>query len=210
MRTRAIALISSLFIAAGISLSAQSGANHVTGQDEAGYESLSSKVLKLEKKSDAFNFYLNFAAAAGLSDSEGKWQGSMYSKHLRMEILGDLTPRIYYRFRHHLDMAALKASLDNFALATDMMYVGYRASGKLDAIAGKMPTAVGGFEFDEMPVYIYRFFGFHRQTGLLPGRCATFLQTGSRPRVHLPDSQYCEQEIRRPVGQPVLCRDYKS
>jgi len=136
---------------------AQGGANSGMGYDEKDYASLAEKVLGLEKKSEAFNLYLNFSGAAGLTQDGDKWNSSLYSKHFRLEIKGDLTPRIYYRFRHHLDMSQASASLDNFAKATDMAFFGYRLTPKLDIVMGKGPLAWGGFEFDETPVYIYRY-----------------------------------------------------
>ena len=77
-----------------------------------------------------------------------------------MEIKGNLTERIFYRFRHRLNRPTSVAGLDNLARATDMLYAGFHLNDKFSVTAGKMCQAWGGFEFDINPMNIYEYSDF--------------------------------------------------
>ena len=79
---------------------------------------------------------------------------------MRLEVRGDLTERIFYRFRHRLNKSNAAASLDNLATATDMMYAGFRLNQKWTATVGKMCQMWGGYEFDLNPMNIYEYSDF--------------------------------------------------
>ncbi|WP_315541193.1 porin [Capnocytophaga leadbetteri] len=103
-----------------------------------------------------FNMYFNFqtsldAEKVGKNDLTTKFQ----VRQLRLEVRGDLTERIFYRFRHRLNKPNAAASLDNLATATDMMYAGFRLNEKWTATVGKMCQMWGGYEFDLNPMNIY-------------------------------------------------------
>lgn len=119
--------------------------------------SLMERVLKLEKKQDAFNVYLNFSGAGGVELSGGNRKTGFACKQLRLEIKGNLTDHLYYRLRHRLNKANYAAEEDNFAKATDYMMVGYRLNEKWTIQAGKMCQYWGGYEFDANPMYIYQY-----------------------------------------------------
>ncbi len=119
--------------------------------------SLTERVLKMEKKHDAFNVYLNFSGAGGVELSEGDRKTGFTCKQLRLEIKGNLTDHLYYRLRHRLNKANYAAGEDNFAKATDYMMVGYRFNGQWAVQAGKMCQYWGGYEFDANPMYIYQY-----------------------------------------------------
>ena len=76
------------------------------------------------------------------------------------KVRGDITDRIFYRFRHRLNKSNARASLDNLAKATDMLYAGFRLDDKWTLTAGKMCQAWGGFEFDLNPMNIYEYSDF--------------------------------------------------
>ena len=133
------------------------GGNTRMGGEDGDYESLSERVLKLEKKSDAFNFYFNYAASGQVYDNGDDWAGRFAAKQFRLEIKGNLTDRLYYRLRHRMNKCDAAKSQDNFAKATDIMMVGYKLNDKLDIMGGKMCQIWGGFEFDENPMYIYQY-----------------------------------------------------
>ena len=82
------------------------------------------------------------------------------ARQLRLEIKGNLTERIFYRFRHRLNRPTSAAGLDNLARATDMLYAGFHLNDKFSLIAGKMCQAWGGFEFDINPMNIYEYLDF--------------------------------------------------
>lgn len=133
------------------------GNNTRMGGNDGNYESLAERVLKLEKKSDAFQVYLNYAASARVNESEGEWTSGFANKQLRLEIKGNLTDKLFYRLRHRMNKSNAAKGEDNFAKATDIMMVGYNFSDKLAVQAGKMCQIWGGFEFDENPMYIYQY-----------------------------------------------------
>jgi len=108
-----------------------------------------------------FNMYFNFqtsldAERIGENDLTTKFQ----ARQLRLEVRGDLTERIFYRFRHRLNKPNAGASLDNLAKATDLLYAGFRLNEKWSATVGKMCQAWGGYEFDLNPMNIYEYSDF--------------------------------------------------
>ena len=108
-----------------------------------------------------FNMYFNFqtsldAEKEGENDLTTKFQ----ARQLRLEVRGDLTERIFYRFRHRLNKSNAAVSLDNLATATDMMYAGFRLNEKWTATVGKMCQMWGGYEFDLNPMNIYEYSDF--------------------------------------------------
>ena len=108
-----------------------------------------------------FNMYFNFQTSL---DAEKKGENDLNTKfqarQLRLEVRGDLTERIFYRFRHRLNKSNAAVSLDNLATATDMMYAGFRLNEKWSATVGKMCQAGGGYEFDRNPMNIYEYSDF--------------------------------------------------
>lgn len=151
--------MSVVMLAATLGLQAQ-GNNSGMGGQQGDYESLAERVLNVEKKNDMFNVYFNYTAAAQASDEEGPWQSRIAAKELRLEITGRLTDRISYRFRHRLNKSNAAQSADNFAKATDMMFVDYKVSDKVSVAGGKVSHAWGGFEYDENPMFIYQYSDF--------------------------------------------------
>ena len=146
-------------LATTVTVKAQ-GNNSGMGGTTGDYESLAERVLNLEKKNDMFNVYFNYTAAAQASDEQGPWQSRIAAKELRFEIMGQLTDRISYRFRHRLNKSNAAMSADNFAKATDMMFVDYKLSDKVHIAGGKVSQAWGGFEYDENPMFIYQYSDF--------------------------------------------------
>lgn len=108
-----------------------------------------------------FNMYFNFqtsldAEKIGEADLTTKFK----ARQLRLEVRGDLTERVFYRFRHRLNKPNAAASLDNLAKATDLLYAGFRLNEKWSATVGKMCQAWGGYEFDLNPMNIYEYSDF--------------------------------------------------
>ena len=151
-----------IFMAAALFMSmgayAQGGNTGMGGQD-GDIQSLNERITKIEKKNDMFNLYFNYAASYQMEHNSltDEWSSKFANKQLRIEIKGNLTDQIYYRFRHRLNKATDAKSQDNFAKATDIMMVGYNVNDKLSVQAGKMCQIWGGFEFDENPMYIYQY-----------------------------------------------------
>jgi len=108
-----------------------------------------------------FNMYFNFQGSFDLEKAKDKdMTAKFYARQLRWEVRGDITDRIFYRFRHRLNKSNMAASLDNLATATDMLYAGFRLDDKWTLTTGKLCQAWGGFEFDLNPMNIYEYSDF--------------------------------------------------
>ncbi len=143
---------------AAISASAQ-GNNTRSGGADGDYQSLAERVLNLEKKTDAFQVYFNYAAAFQSGEMEGydsPWTSQFKNKQLRLEIKGNIGEHLSYRLRHRLNKAN-DARGDNFAKATDIMMINWKFNDKWSIAGGKMCQIWGGFEFDENPMVIYQY-----------------------------------------------------
>lgn len=149
-------LLCCCLLALSISMNAQD--NHGYGGDDGHFKSLAEEVTKLKKSNDMFNVYLNTAASAQVeTDSEHEWSTGFKNKHLRLEIKGNLTDKLYYRFCYRMTNSNVARSEDNFARSTDVVMIGYRFSDKLSVEAGKIFQPLGGYEVDENPIYIYEY-----------------------------------------------------
>lgn len=143
-------------LALSVSMNAQD--NHGYGGDDGHFKSLAEEVTKLKKSSDMFNVYLNTAASVQVeTDNEHEWSTGFKNKHLRLEIKGNLTDKLYYRFCYRMTNSNVARSEDNFARSTDVVMIGYRLSDKLSVEAGKIFQPLGGYEVDENPIYIYEY-----------------------------------------------------
>ena len=149
-------LLLGMLLAVATSSNAQD--NHGYGAGDGDFKSQSEEIAKLKKHNDMFNVYFNYAASGQVAQDANKdWGTKFANKQLRIEIKGNLTDKLYYRFRHRLNKANGAQSEDNFAKATDIMMVGYKFNDKLKVEAGKMCQIWGGFEFDENPMVIYQY-----------------------------------------------------
>ena len=153
---RHIALTLSVILLWSASAFAQGGNTGFGGGDDMG-NSITSRLLHLEKKSDSFNLYLNAAASAQATDTDGRWDGAFRARHLRIEMKGKIGDRFHYRLRHRLNAPNSANSLEGFADATDIMMVGWTINDQLSVSGGKMCQFWGGFEYDENPLHIYRY-----------------------------------------------------
>ena len=143
-------------LALSVSMNAQD--NHGYGADDGHFKSLAEEVTKLKKNNDMFNVYLNTAASAQVeTDNEHEWSTGFKNKHLRLEIKGNLTDKLYYRFCYRMTNSNVARSEDNFARSTDVVMIGYRFSDKFSVEAGKIFQPFGGYEVDENPIYIYEY-----------------------------------------------------
>lgn len=149
-------LLCCCLLALSVSMNAQD--NHGYGGDDGHFKSLAEEVTKLKKSSDMFNVYLNTAASVQVeTDHEHEWSTGFKNKHLRLEIKGNLTDKLYYRFCYRMTNSNVARSEDNFARSTDVVMIGYRFSDKLSVEAGKIFQPLGGYEVDENPIYIYEY-----------------------------------------------------
>lgn len=135
------------------------GTNEGLGGEEGDIKSLYEMVAKHEQKSKALNFFINYGASYQMNhDSRSdEWTSRFYNRYLRIEMTGWLTDNLYYRFRHRLNKSNNPSGEDNFAKATDYMMVGWKFNDHWALQGGKKCQALGSFEFDENPLFIYQF-----------------------------------------------------
>jgi hypothetical protein len=148
-------ITTTLAIAIALCAHAQ-GNNTGLGGEDGDYQSLAERVFKLEKKTKAINFYFNYSTSFQINYDGKDWGTSFKNKQARVEIKGDLTKKLSYRFRHRLNRTNVAQDEDNFAKATDILMVGYQFTEKFGIQGGKFCKNWGGFEFDENPIYIYQ------------------------------------------------------
>lgn len=113
---------------------------------------------KIEKKTDKFNLYLNMHG-----DFAADWTGSHFDqgkfemKQLRIEMKGDLTPWLSYRYRQRLNKGDdTRGYRDNLLQSIDIAGIGLNL-GKWQLFLGKQCAAYGGIEFDLNPIEIYQY-----------------------------------------------------
>lgn len=108
-----------------------------------------------------FNMYFNFQSSLDAEKAEGADMTAKFkARQLRLEVRGNITDRIFYRFRHRLNRPTAAVKLDNLATATDMLYAGFHIDHKWALTVGKMCQAWGGYEFDLNPMNIYEYSDF--------------------------------------------------
>lgn len=150
-------LLSILAIAAMSAVAFAQGGNVGDGGGDGNYKSLSERLLNLEKKTESFNMFLNYAASYQMSEADDEWTSAFRAKQLRLEIKGQFGDHLTYRIRHRLNRAQDGKSEENFAKATDIMMFGWKFNDKFTLMGGKLCQFWGGYEFDENPMYIYQY-----------------------------------------------------
>lgn len=155
-------LLYGLLMFASLSLWAQ----HLDFQSDSNINTttLFEKITKLEKKTDHFNFFLNMQGSFNiyLNDNneynrEKVERANFRMNQLRLEIKGNITDRIYYRYRQRLNRDNHALELDNLPSSIDYAAVGFHVTDKFSVFAGKQCTAFGGFEFDLNPIDVYQY-----------------------------------------------------
>lgn len=146
-------------VLAAVAASAQ-GRNTRDGGPDGDYASLLGKVSALEKKTEAFNVFINYAGAWQAAESAGDWTSAFRNRQLRLEMKGSFGDHLFYRLRHRLNRSNVAMDGDNFSKATDLMLVGWTFNEKWSVSAGKLCEIWGGFEYDENPMFIYQYSDF--------------------------------------------------
>lgn len=120
---------------------------------------LAALVLSLDSYSQddgPFNLYFNWHADAAVLSEGARFE----NKDLRLEIKGDLGPRLFYRFRQQLTKPMAAGTLDHFSKGTDLMYLGCRLGEGLSLTVGKQCQSFGGFEYELNPIFVYGYSDF--------------------------------------------------
>lgn len=121
-------------------------------------QSLAEEVLKIEKKTDKFNLYLNMHA-----DFDAGWTGSRFDEgkfrfqQLRIEAKGNINDWLSYRYRQRLNKGDNPNGYrDNLLQSIDIAGIGLNFK-KWSLFLGKQCAAYGGIEFDLNPIEIYQY-----------------------------------------------------
>lgn len=106
---------------------------------------------------DELDIYINFQGAFRGEPSDEGPVGRFIAKDLRLELRGNIDENLWYRFRQKLYKPAETGSLDYFGKNVDFMMIGWRFAPKWKLEAGKFCQHWGGFEYDEVPMYVYQY-----------------------------------------------------
>lgn len=115
-------------------------------------------IAKIEKKTDAFNLYLNMHGS-GAFDFNGKHfdEFKFQMKQLRVEAKGNINPMFNYRFRMRLNKGDQPSGYrDNILNSIDIAGFGMNIK-KWSFFLGKQCASYGGIEFDLNPIEIYQY-----------------------------------------------------
>ena len=77
--------------------------------------------------------------------------------YLRLEVSGDVTDRIYYKWLQHLNRSNTPGQLDNMPSSIDCLGVGFRITPTVSTFIGKQYADFGGFEYDANPAEVYEY-----------------------------------------------------
>ena len=83
----------------------------------------------------------------------GQFDINLTGESLNLNMWGHLTPSVTYRFRQRFTKPLYDST--NPLNATDWLLITWNISPRWSVNAGKMPTLVGGFEWDYAPVDLY-------------------------------------------------------
>lgn len=129
-----------------------------SGPADDRYHSLFEKITHLEKKTDMFNLYLNMQGSFNIYLNQGEVKETSFRmEQLRLEMKGNVTNRIYYRYRQRLNVNNTAEKLDNLPNSIDYAAIGYHITDRFSLFAGKQCTAFGGIEFDLNPIQVYQY-----------------------------------------------------
>ena len=99
---------------------------------------------------------MNFAFRNEFTD--GQYSGTRFkNEQFRLEFRGQITNKVFFRFRDRYTRAQTSESVDNLSRSTDMAFIRVDVSKKFSFSAGKMCADWGGWEFDWNPIDIYEY-----------------------------------------------------
>ena len=133
-------------------------ANLTTVPDSLNEKTLLEKALGIKKQSDFIHVDLNtrFAFHSIFGEPAGR-QSAFRMDYLRLEVQGDITDRIYYKWLQHLNKSNRPGQLDNMPASIDCLGVGFRITPTLSSFLGKQYADFGGFEYDANPAEVYEY-----------------------------------------------------
>jgi len=137
-------------------------ATPTTTPDSAKHEkSLFEALTRIRKQHNLPDIKLNTRMAfhSDLSTQESE-QSAFRMDYLRLQITGNITERIFYKWMQHLNKSNTPHSLDNMPASINCLGVGFHITPALSLFAGKQYADFGGFEYDADPAEVYSFSDF--------------------------------------------------
>lgn len=127
-------------------------------KDSLSARTLFEQITNSEKRTDQLNINLDVQAVFNVNMNRGKIEESAFKlNNLRLNIEGNITDRIFYKWTQNLNRSNSPYSLDNTPVSIDCAGVGYRFTPALSTFIGKQFADFGGFEYDLDPVEIYQY-----------------------------------------------------
>ncbi|HEX5171715.1 MAG TPA: porin, partial [Cyclobacteriaceae bacterium] len=99
---------------------------------------------------------MNFAFRNEFVDGEYT-QSRFRNEQFRLEFRGQVTDKVYFRFRDRYTRAQTSESVDNLSRSVDLAYLRFDISEKFSISGGKMCADWGAWEFDWNPIDIYEY-----------------------------------------------------
>ena len=143
----------------GITSAWAQGNNSTMGGDDKDIMSISERLLKVEKKTEALNVFLNLNTSYQERFDGEQEGGSFVGNHLRFEMKGLLNEKWSYRFRYRLNRPGRQQD-DNFSDNIDFMLVNFQVTDRFRLTAGKKEVTPGGFEWDYNPIQVIEYSEF--------------------------------------------------
>lgn len=132
-------------------------------QEQAHTDSIPAKrsSLLLNEPARANSFQLDVLLRAGLQtdNGDGSSQAKANLDDARILMSGDYNDRLSYKVRFRLNRSFAPTSQDNGSRALDMALIKYKFGKDLkwSVTAGKQSAMVGSYEFENNPIYEYKF-----------------------------------------------------
>jgi hypothetical protein len=99
---------------------------------------------------------MNFAYRNEFVDGDYT-QSRFRTEQFRLEIRGQITDKVYFRFRDRYTRAQTSESIDNLSRSVDLAFLRFDLTDKFSISAGKMCADWGAWEFDWNPIDIYEY-----------------------------------------------------
>ena len=110
------------------------------------------------------SLYFDGRASIQASVVPGGWNNlNLIGESLNLNLWGHLTPSVSYRFRQRFTLPLYDK--DNPLNATDWLLISWKATPRWTFNAGKMPTLIGGYEWDYAPVDLHFWSNFDDTIG---------------------------------------------
>lgn len=144
-----------------VALSTFSYAQAVNSEEKT----LVERITKLEKKTDAFNVYINTRMAFNGYLNRREEAVGFKIEDLRINIGGNISKKVYYQYRQSLNRGADgSGNFDNLNASINIAGVGVHACDKFSIFMGRQFVAYGGYEFDYSPKDVYEYSEFINNT----------------------------------------------